>query len=480
MNKDLLSTSGTNETGHDKKEDIVSEVLSEKSFSMFIKHQGRPLTTPQHLSPFINVDRQKYFDWERKNSFNKAFMDDFEKRMDSASFAKMRGGISHTMLTAQRSFPAYKFLVKEFINDEWTSAVSPHKAFHRDHIVHQPMTAYVAMVLLGENNIDSSKTSTDESSSFNLNLLGKAATLLREGPDCQYLRDYMKELRFPKLVYNGQFSQYLAEMCIKESAYLAALFHDIGYPYQFVGKIQNNLREHSQALVSLDALAKSIGNTYKNRLVFHPLDGYRTHSRSAPSTWCGKYFEIIKEGLRSTHGMHSALNFLFLNDRIRKFPDDPEQSPLSRFCLEWAAKAILMHDMCGLYISKSKNKEITFKHKHLRVRFRTSPLSYILALADSIQNFGRTNAKFTKNESTKDSPISIEYGSRCSKVKLLFNKNNKELTIVSYYPSIRDVIENNQQFMPEQEQLFFHPDFGYLDSEGTGISRIRLRAELDS
>ncbi|SDK44750.1 hypothetical protein SAMN05660337_0477 [Maridesulfovibrio ferrireducens] len=467
-------------TPQNSADNIVSTTLSEKSFNQFIQHQGKTLTTPQHLSPFINVDRQKYFEWEQKNSFNKSFLDDFKKRMDSATYAKMRGGISHTLLTAQRSFPAYKFLVKEFINDEWTSAVSPHKAFHRDHIVHQPMTAYVAMVLLGGVREDHGSNKN-----FNLNLLSKAATQLKEATDCQYLRDYMKELRFPKQIYQGNFPQSLYEQCVKESTYLASLFHDIGYPYQFVGKIQNNLRDHSQVLVSLDSLAGSIGKAYKNRLVFHPLDGYRTHSRSAPSTWKDKYFEIIKEGLRSTHGMHSALNFLFLNDRIRKFPDDPDQSPLSRFCLEWAAKAILMHDMCGLYIGRDKKGKIEIKHKHLRIRFRTSPLSYILALADCIQNFGRVNAKFSKikrmseQDKTKEEILQIQYGSKCSKVELEFDTKSKELTIVSYYPNIGDVIENNTKYMPEQERLFFNPDFGYLDSEGTGISRILLRAKHD-
>ena len=48
---------------------------------------------------------------------------------------------------SQLAIPAYRFILPEVLADDWLATVGWHK-FNRDHVLHQPLTAYIVLKLL--------------------------------------------------------------------------------------------------------------------------------------------------------------------------------------------------------------------------------------------------------------------------------------------------------------------------------------------
>jgi hypothetical protein len=422
------------------------------------------------FTPFVHVDRKRYDAIREKSS--PLDMTHLSQRLGAQMLSRIRGAMGFTLRNARSFFPTYKFFIDEFLNDEWLASVDWHKGFHRDHVIHQPMAVYVGMSLLCGYELSSPHRHSFEPNGNSL--LSDCVKVVLTSSRCEYIRDYLQDMGASD-VYSDitPLRTILWESIFMDTFFLAALFHDIGYPWRLVNSIHEKLNNHS--LTENPAIQNSdwLLEKYGKRLAFYPLYGYDKPDKRAPVYWTEELLATIREGLAKTHGVPGAVALLHLNDLIRVYPDMEDRSA-RRFCLEWAAMAVMMHDLSGLY-GKVEDGKLIINRPHLRISFNCDPLSFMLTLTDVIEDFGRPDATF---QNVDEYSARASYYSRCKEVKLDWDPNSRTLKIIYVYDNRGDYVKNRAEFLPKNELLYFHPDQGYLDFTDTGISQIKLEAEL--
>ena len=117
---------------------------------MRLIREGR-CTPPNVLRPFRTVSRRGYasLDNVKRSPIAEQF-GELRQRVPRETYGNLLAATSLTWRASTGHFPAYRFHVGEFLNDEWLALVDWHKPFHRDHMVHQTMTYYVARSILDQ------------------------------------------------------------------------------------------------------------------------------------------------------------------------------------------------------------------------------------------------------------------------------------------------------------------------------------------
>ncbi len=357
-------------------------------------------TPPAVYRPYACVNRVQYQALEKAHARNNhdsgtAFRE-LRRRVSGDYYWRTYPIQARALDYSQMSFPAYRFILPEVLADDWLAIVGWHK-FHRDHVLHQPLTAYVVQKLLED--------SGDSDELFMLDdgrcLLDACVDEILKWDSTAYLREFLlgTGVKESELWLNGNLARKsLWKSLFVEAAYLAAMFHDMGYPWQYVNLLSNKLEHAGYQPDSPTSDAERVVNTFGDRLLYCPLNGYRTLDRNAPATWRQRLVDLTAKALRKTHGFPGAIGFLYLNDVLRDYPSD-RTHPIRQFCVEWAAMAIMMHDMSGIYWG---DKTTTPDNGHMRLRFETDPLSCVLALADVLQDFSRPTATFQSDERNVD------------------------------------------------------------------------------
>ena len=226
--------------------------------------------------------------------------------------------------------------------------------------------------------------------------------------------------------------------------------------------------------MSITADVSKLYDEYGARLVSYPLHGYQAPSSIQPVAWRKHAEEMLRLGRADTHGLLGAMAFLFLNDIVRDFPEPQVGNAKGAFCIEWAAMAIMMHDMQKVYAGADGKP--TPAHPCLRVSFESDPLSFVVALVDQIQDFCRPNAKFSKG--TSDS-VKLMYPDSCTGVKVVVSKDGP-MRLTYIFERLSDVLKNKAVFKREAERDYFDPSIGFLDWTGLPITGIHLDAELSA
>jgi hypothetical protein len=429
---------------------------------------------PNVLTPFITVDWKKYEELRENSRALK--VDEIRERLSTEMYANIRGAMGFTLRYARNFFPAYRFFVNEYLNDEWLATVDWHK-FHRDHVIHQPMAVYVGMSLLQGR--DLSGQSTDKIEFLGSNLLDHCMNSIHNSPKCSYLKEYLKSLGGSNIYFeNTPRAEALWRLLFLDTFFLATLFHDMGYPWQFVHIVNKQLRPLFPLEDPSTQDAKWIVDHYGNQLLFYPINGYKKPDHAVPSSWQDKEIEIVKKALYETHGFSGALSLLYLNEILQILPHLNTDKPERRFCLEWAAMAVMMHDMTKIYSTMVDPK--SFQHNihypDMRLSIDRDPLSYILTLTDQIQDFGRPDANFKKGDNSDESIAT--YYSKCKAVRVELD-DTKILKITFTYEEPGIYIKNHEKYLPENEVKYFDPHNGYLDYRDLGISQVKLIAELE-
>ena len=368
------------------------------------------------------------------------------------------------------SFPAYRFILPEVLVDDWLAIVDWH-TFHRDHVLHQPLTAYIVQKLLDE------AGSPDES--FHLSdgrhLLDVCVDEILKWDKTSYLREFLLGIGVQETeawLNNSYAGRVLWKSLFLEAAYLAAVFHDMGYPWQYVHLLSNKLEHAGYHPDSPTSDAEGLINTFGNRLLFYPLNGYRTLDRNAPSTWHQRLTSLTAQTLRKTHGLPGAIGFLYLNDVIRDYPSD-RTHPIRQFCVEWAAMAIMMHDMCKIYWGDKTSTPPD--NVHMRLHFDTDPLSCVLTLADVLQDFSRPSVAFQDNTTS----VAISYHDGCDSTRLALDWGNPTRAMEIAY-SFTDPVQYATKctFLPSECLDIFDPNNGYMDFSSLGITGVEMKAEF--
>ena len=425
------------------------------SYEGFIKSLNKGLLR-LFMSSFDYVDIKRYCDLldaylgDKNRIKVPSTLTELEKRMSKDYYRKVFQAQTEVMNYSSTLFPSYSFIMSEDLVDDWLATVDVHKKYARDHSLHQPMTAYIVAVLLGYG--DPSKA---------LKIPAKPNDLLSYCTDCiitscDYLRGFAKDMGIPDhlLENTTQSFRFWMDM-FYQTAILSALFHDIGYPWQYLGRVGYSLGESSQALQPCIANLPLIIDRYKDRLLLLPFRKYVRYLPGQPA-YVMEEMKMNIEKAMGTHGLPGGIAFIELNDAIRCFPCSSLMGIVHDFSVEWASMGIIMHDMANLHK----------KHKCFRIDFKKDPLSSIVSIADYLEEFQRPSVSFTNRKKSSD----IEYDYTCKRVNLSVNGDVLEVQMV--YNSPGQMAAAND-FKKEETDIYFDPISGFIDMSSIGINSVK-------
>ena len=237
---------------------------------------------------------------------------------------------------------------------------------------------------------------------------------------------------------------------------LSALFHDIGYPWQYVGRIGASLRKNVDILHPKDTTVLNIVDNFKDRMVMLPLRHYQMVHINEPVNEDDQLKKITASALE-THGFPGAIAFLSLNDTIRKYPSNHPLALLQEFSVEWAAMGIFMHDMA------EKHKK---SYSKLRVNILQDPLSAIISMSDYLEEFNRPKVQFQP----KSRQSRMRYYSDCSAVEVECDDDGTLAVRMKYISDASKAIA--AAFKKEETEDYFSPGTGYVDLAPMGIRKV--------
>lgn len=423
---------------------------------------GRTFVYSQIFTPIRSIDpvtMSKMADLCKKFGTTKAFRA-LRKRLSQDYFYKLYPAQCASMSYSRSAFPPYRYILPDVLADDWLALVDYHKDHCRDHSIHQPLTAYIVHKLLGGG---------DETLALKINgesILTTAIDSILTGSKLEYLRQYLRQMMpQSRLLATDTVARRLWKDLFYETAITAALFHDTGYPWQYVGRLRGSIAKNDFNLPVDDLNARHIYNTFRSRLVMYPLHGYANPLYNSPAGWESRILELIKDSVGTTHGFPGALGFLYLNDLVRKNPSSGGEE-VAMFCIDWAALGIMMHDMLKIYQGGDKNSP---KNQFLRVDFKRDPLSCVIALADVLEDFYRPSATFYP-ASGSNKTINIDYDVAAEKTEMVVTGDVMEVT---YHFGTSAIANSQRQIKWQEIKDYFDPATGYVDIASLGLSRVK-------
>lgn len=410
-----------------------------------------------------SLNKVRYDELEQKFKKNKLPVSDALFRLKERTSEKYYNEVitaqTRTMAYSESVFPAYKFLMPEVLIDDWLSMMDPHREGRRDHSLHQPLTAYIISRLLGNCNPGNALVINGKS------LLTECANMFLNHPKMEYLRQYLIDL-YPRAIPPVPYArQRWAEVLFYQATMVSALFHDIGYPWQYINKVGSGIGIVDNNLEGVERqIAENIYAQIAERLLIFPFYGYSPTSVKRPiTTWKYDVLLQLESAYANTHGFPGALAFQYLNDKVRKFPVEPDQREgMLRFIQDWAAVGILMHDMVHEYAGENDRKH---PNPHFHLSFDTDPLSCLVAMADILEEFGRPSAKF--HNGIDNSTISYEYP--CISTGLNIKGSKMEIIYRYSAPPSRKV--RNDRI--DEINSYFNSKDGYIDMSTLGIDEVQ-------
>ena len=426
---------------------------------------------PRYFNILWSVDRDSYLKMEREYDKEgdcvSTALESIKQRVPKKYFFKMNSAQLDAITYSESVFPTYRFILPDALMDDWLSIMDPHKKYCRDHSLHQPLTAYIVAKLLGYG---------DPAKAFRLNgrdLLTSCAQAVAYSQKTEYLRDYFISL-YPDYgkIHNGICLK-LARDVFYETAVISALFHDIGYPWQYINRLDKSIVAADFRLpINTAVESKDILDMIKNRLLIYPFYGYSLTKKDRPiSTWEKRLLVLFEKSLHRTHGFPGSLAFIYLQDRIRLFPTDTSfNEAVCRFIYDWAAVGIMMHDMPKIYKGEGKRPQNAF----LRTSFETDPLSSLITMADVLEEFHRPAANFSavSNES-----VQVDYRYPCIQTKLELQGDTLG---VSYIYSDKALAAQNRRIRTAEIDDYFNPKQGFVDLSYLGINSVTCSCNVNT
>lgn len=385
------------------------------------------------------------------------------KRTTPDYYGKVYRAQTSALTYSKQVFPTYKFIMPEALADDWLSTVDWHKKFPtRDHSLHQTLTAYIVAKLLGNG---------DSNYSFKLpngeRLLDFCTKQMLNKEKMKYWKDYAFSIGADYRQLTDAMQEQWAKDVFYEAAVMSALFHDMGYPWQYINRLAEHIAvaEYGDSLNMIDN-AKQTKEAIQNRLLIYPFYGYsEINMNHASPSYEKKVTRLIERGLRESHGLPGALGFMCLNDQIRCYSRKLRFSEASyHLILDWAAVGIMMHDMASLYWGKNKSSKP--ENPMLRLSFDVDPLSSLISMADILEEFHRPFASFASGG--KDN-VEISYKFPCKGTQMYVSGD--VLHILYHYENPEDATACKLRRQQEVYE-YFNPRNGFVDLEPLGIKDV--------
>lgn len=406
------------------------------------------------------IDRQRFKAFELERTGDKKWPQidstfiELKKRMSANYYHKVFLAQTNAMDYASYRFPAYSQIMADDLADDWLATVDFHKKFARDHSLHQPLTAYIVGKLLGYG--DPKRSMRIPASPGNL--LDFCTQSVFSSAD--YLLEYARNKGLPTSLtqISSRLSYSFWQKLFYESAIMAALFHDIGYPWQYVGRVGHSLGKIVFPLSPMYSDTEAILRHYGDHLFMLPFRRYQRTTTDLPLYVSEEEHEIVKKAI-GTHGFPGAIAFLSLNEAVRKCPLPVESIP-QLISYEWASMGIVMHDMV----------DISKEFPSLRLDFKKDPLSSIVSMADYLEEFCRPSVHFSPN--TNSSLIRYDYA--CSKVLVRSEQRVLHISMNYRSPGSRAIAKKIKR---EETDHYFAQGTGYVDMSSLGFDDVFFHAE---
>jgi hypothetical protein len=287
-------------------------------------------------------------------------------------------------------------VVRSAVEIEWLWYSTPFKDFYRDHLAHVQKVTAIADFLVASRQSPlcrGSETALDWIANGMANqTVGHAS-----------LRYAARKCGVAEVDGNHDEQKRFWRCAIHTSLRYAGLLHDMAYPSVMVYKVRKAAEPNSPFPafhVLHDGRFESSYQLFTRSLCGLPYEDIADESQKRA---------VVAHALDSEHNVQGAMRVLRYgveNNGAWRL------SPFEAFCLEWASLAILMHDFdkpYGEVLKKlpSKSKTGTTGEpteswyaslassekpgRCFRPRFQDDPVSYLLAFADQLQDFGRLN-----------------------------------------------------------------------------------------
>lgn len=339
-------------------------------------------------------------------------------------------------------------LMHAAVQVEWLWYTSPFKRFYRDHLAHVMKVATIALTLWRSSEFWKPDEPLIERIARRLarHEIGSDAlrrTALRLGNDRRALRD-------------PQFWKH----AVLEATRLACLLHDLAYPSIMAGKyvapaaaITDPLGPPDDERAHLAQRALAGADSHLLMLPFLEQRGDGTLRRCPAGDAA-----FVKLAITS-HSLQAGL-------RILQFGAEADRqwrlSPLEAFIIEWASAAAALHDYDKAFslhlrsirrtgddeafaefqkeLEREGNQQLAAwfadaKHtEQIRPSLSRDPVSYMVALADQLQDFGRQNLDVKHPEGRDGAPpthtwdVSLQTSLPVDSVTLACNSKRLELT----------------------------------------------------
>ena len=262
---------------------------------------------------------------------------------------------------------------EQYIDFEWEMHLGmDHKQqtmkFYRDHFIHQARDAYMMDRLLQDGGF-----------------YKRVLDILCQPNASKVSRYFFKMVERQRKVPlpNAEYLQYDKDFAprniIYMAAYMAGLFHDIGYPDTYLQSLRRRISAFAPNMSPgnpmRDTLPRDIFSLLQNSLLFRLVSFEEIQTR------------VYKDSI--DHGTLSAIAFLlhfYENGVIFRLP------PYQAAAVELAGLAIYNHTYVYSIAETGKKKPDDY-----RPRFLTNPISYLLRLCDDLQEWDRVYFEISSN-----------------------------------------------------------------------------------
>jgi hypothetical protein len=297
-----------------------------------------------------------------------------------------RGAVRAHMQLYRAALEMFGFLpsdaiVNAAVQIEWLWYITPFKDFYRDHLAHVMKVALSALDLLESKEspfVKAGKTLLDQvSEALVSGDLGHPR--LRNAARRLGIRDAdLGKSEFWKAA-------------VLETTRLAGLLHDMAYPDVMAAKVERAakpVRPRAPFEPGLEDTCRNAVAMLQHHLLASPFhrgklpgpDGIQEDER-----------QIAASVFRESHSLRAGYSLLRILEDARRVG---EVTPFDAFVMEWAALAISLHDYDKFYEVKPDDKDLlkwldNGNREHVRPSYEADPVSFIVALADQLQDFGR-------------------------------------------------------------------------------------------
>lgn len=343
-----------------------------------------------------------------------------------------RGAVRAHMQLYRSALEVFGFLpsdaiVNAAVQIEWLWYTTPFKSFYRDHLAHVMKVAVIALDLL--DHPDSPFTDATGT------LLDRIATALADPTtEAPHLRKAARRAG-------------VADACLSERAFwraavlvttrLAGLLHDMAYPDVMSAKVERaakSVHPRTPFEPALDDTCRHAVAWMQHHLVAAPFnsgDHRGKHRGDLPGP------EGIKQADRDmavavfeeSHSLRAGYAILRILDDARRVGS---LTPFDVFVLEWAALAVSLHDYDKLFSAKHTDSTmrawlyVPGNLPNICPSFDKDPVSFVVAFADQIQDFGRLSYEPIDDEDYDAANLRARYPVKAVEVDM---KSDRHLTL---------------------------------------------------